>query len=414
MNIKLKILYLASNPTYSLKDNSGYAIHMREIINAFRENGHRVKTIIGRNGDKKKDIGKVDIGTNSKIKLIKGFIPNFLWQSGRDYTLLKYNKKLYSRLLKIVNEFKPDIIYERAEYLSTSGVEIARKFCIPIFVETNAILVWEQEIISGKSFFNLLGRRYEEFIYKKCRAIFAISIPLKENIIKEYGINEQKIAVVSNGVNPKDFKPATLPGKVREKLDISREEIVVGYVGSIFPWHGIENLIDSAIICLKEMPNLRFLIVGDGETRKGLEEKTRESEICDKVIFTGRVPREEVPDYLQIMDICVYPGSKDFPDRYGSPMKNFEYGIMCKPIISPNSRVVREAMKNGIDGILITPGSVSELSEAILKLAKNPALRKELGENFKRKVIAHYTWDKVGEKILKIIESTLNDNRREI
>ena len=215
--------------------------------------------------------------------------------------------------------------------------------------------------------------------------------------------------MVPNGVNPEVFNTQVNQREMKRKLAILEKDIVVGYVGSIFPWHGLENLIESANMCLKEVPNLKFLIVGDGKIRKELEEKAREYRIEEKVMFTGRVPQKEVPDYLQVMDICVYPGSKDFPERYGSPVKVFEYGTMGKAVISCRSKVTENIFDDLHDGYLIPPGSVEELSTSILELAKKSDLRKKLGSNFKKKVLKNYTWEKIGKKILEVIANEIEE-----
>lgn len=407
----MKIIYLASNPTYNLDSNSGYGTHMRGTINTFSKEGHMVRAIIGRDEEKKKKIGAMQIGIFSKVRQLKKFIPNFLWQDVRQISLLQFYKKHFQKLIEVVQNFKPDVIYERAEYLSNAGVKVAIKFNIPIFLETNAMLEWEWRIMNGKSFLNFWGKRYERSIYQNCTAIFAISEPLKEKIVKECNIERSKINVISNGVDAKNYRTTINKREIRRKFGILENELIVGYLGSFFPWHGIENLIDSARFCLKEMPNLRFLIVGDGVEKKKNEEKVKNYEIENKVIFTGRVSTEEIPNLLQIMDICVYPGSKTCFNWYGSPVKIFEYGVMAKPIICYRSNVTENIFEDKYDGVLITPGSIKELSNSILKLASNPSLREELGKRIQKKVYENYTWDKIGEKTLNIIEKVVNERK---
>ena len=89
----MKILYLASNPTYKLSNNSGYATHMEGIINAFKKKKHTVKTIIGGELEGSPE-GALRIGTTSRIKILKKIIPGFLWQSVKQMVLLKHHNKL--------------------------------------------------------------------------------------------------------------------------------------------------------------------------------------------------------------------------------------------------------------------------------------------------------------------------------
>jgi glycosyltransferase involved in cell wall biosynthesis len=399
-------LYLAVNPTYKLNNNSGYGTHMRGIINAFKEEGHQVRTLVGKNGIEKSRNKNFNGGKTLKIKNLKKYIPNFLWRDGKQFALIKYNNKVFTKLKKIMDEFKPAIIYERAEYLSNSGVKLARSYKIPIFLEANALLESQFVTRGGKSILNLWGRRYEQYIYQNCSGIFAISGVLKRHIAEKFDVSESKISVAGMGVNPGEFRPEIDCQKMRRNLSIADNEVVVGYIGSFHRWYGIENIVETVNSHLREYPQLKFLLIGGGQSEEEVLKKVRDYNLTDRIITTGRVPYKEIPDYLQVMDICVLPGSEDYPNWYSSPGKIIEYGIMAKPVIcyraEPNEEIISKK-----EGILINPGSIEELSKGIIKLSRNPELRKELGKNLQKKVLENFTWNKIGSKILKVIKNEI-------
>ncbi len=402
----MKILYLAVNPTYKLNNNSGFGAHMRGIIESFMNKGHQVRTLVGKEGFEKSRNKNFNGRETSKIKTLKKYIPNFLWRDGKQFALIKYNNEVFTKLKKNMDEFKPDVIYERAEYLSNSGVKLARSYKIPIFLEANALLESQFVTRGGKSILNLWGKRYEQYIYQNCSGIFAISGVLKRHIVEKFAISESKISVASMGVNPAEFKPERDRQTMRRNLSIADDEIVVGYIGSFHKWYGIENIVEAANNHLREFPKLKFLFVGGGQSEEEVLKKVRDYNLTDRIITPGRVPHKEIPDYLQVMDICVLPGSKDYPNWYSAPGKIIEYGIMAKPVIcyraEPNEEIIGEK-----EGILINPGSTEDLSEGIIKLLRNPESRKELGKNLQEKVLENFTWDKIGYKILEVIKNEI-------
>ena len=406
----MKILYLAVNPTYKLNNNSGYGAHMRGIIEAFKENGHQVRIVVGKEGVEEGDDKPTNKNSNgkekSKIKTLKKIIPNFLWLDGKQFALIKYDNRVFKKLIEIIDEFKPNVIYERAEYLSNSGVKIARGYKIPIFLEANALLESQFETRAGKSILNFWGKRYEKYIYQNCSGIFAISGVLKRHIIEEFAVDESKISTAGMGVDPREFNPDKDCQRMRRNLSIADDEIIVGYIGSFHKWYGIGNIVEAANSHLRNYTKIKFLFVGGGQSEEEVRKKVREYNLTDRITFTDRIPHKEIPNYLQVMDICVLPGSKDYPNWYSAPGKIIEYGIMGKPVIcyraEPNEEIIGEK-----EGILINPGSTEELSEGIITLLRNPETRKELGKNLQRKVLENFTWNKIGSKILEVIENEI-------
>ena len=123
--------------------------------------------------------------------------------------------------------------------------------------------------------------------------------------------------------------------------------------------------------------NLKIFIVGYGEYMKNLKELVAQFGLKEDVIFTGQVPKEEVFDYINIMDICVAPSAA----WYQSPIKIFEYGAMGKPILGPDTAAVREVMKPDKDGILVEP-TVESVKYGLKKLLNSKDLREKNGGKF--------------------------------
>ena len=169
-------------------------------------------------------------------------------------------------------------------------------------------------------------------------------------------------------------------------------------MGSILPYHKVEILIRAFGQLQKTKANASLIIVGDGAQRPELEQLSRQMKIEDKVLFTGRIPNDKIIDQLRKMDVCVMPGT----NWYGSPVKVFEYGAACKPIIAPNQVPLRDVMVSGEDGLLCEENEQS-LYEAMMHMAENPENSKKMAENFHQKVMDKFTWKQAAQEIIKAI-----------
>jgi glycosyltransferase involved in cell wall biosynthesis len=181
--------------------------------------------------------------------------------------------------------------------------------------------------------------------------------------------------------------------EVREAYKLEGKT-VIGFVGSIFPYHGVHLLIE-AFSQLDEKVDTRLLIVGDGAALPELKAQALSAGVLDRCIFTGSVPHRKVYPLMENMDICCMPDS----NWYGSPVKIFEYGLMKKPVIAPDVGPVRDVMKDGEDAILVKP-KAEALKAALEKLVEDRNLRDELSHSWHEKVLLNHTWDAAAKKVL--------------
>jgi glycosyltransferase involved in cell wall biosynthesis len=386
----MKILYYSPHPHLKLNAPTGYGTHMREMIGAWRSQGVEVKTFIAG------DLGGEEYGESkpSRFAFLKKYIPSKLWETIKDYQLIRFDKSLETSLIELVNEFEPDLIYERVAYLQNSGVKIASRKGVKHVAEINAPYPEERVYFSGSSFFEDQAKDHEREILVKSDLVTVVSNDLKIHLEKKLADVDSKIMVIPNSVNPKEipesFEAAT---EIKQAFEISTD-CVIGFVGSIFPYHGVELMIEA--LARIDRADVKLLIVGDGAALTELKTLAKKLNILDRCIFTGSVPHRKVYDYIQCMDICCMPDS----NWYGSPVKIFEYGLMKKPVIAPNVGPVRDTMIHNQTGILVEPDAES-LETAFAKLLNDRELRERIAENWHQEVLANYTWEVASKKILK-------------
>jgi len=389
----MRILYYAPNPQLSIHAQTGYGTHMREMINEWRQMGHDVETLIA--GDLGKSNTSRKEESPSLLKnAVKKFIPAYLWESLKDRQLIRFDYHLDEVLNKRIKSFEPDLIYERVSYLQKSGIEIAKKTGVKHVSEVNAPFPEERTYFSGKSAYLKRAKSIEYQILEESNCLTVVSSALKTYLTEIKPSSEKKIHVIPNAVNPilrRSNEKKIL--ELRSHYNPDRQ-IVVGFVGSIFPYHGVDLLIKAFKRTLK---NAVLLVVGDGKSIPELKKFTALNGLDKRVYFTGSVPHDEVFHYIEIMDICCMMNS----NWYGSPVKIFEYGLMNKAVIAPDVKPVRDVMLHEEDGLLVKE-SMSDICHSLERLALNKELRMKLAKSWNEKVLENYTWHSAAKKTLEL------------
>ncbi len=178
---------------------------------------------------------------------------------------------------------------------------------------------------------------------------------------------------IFSGFDLDPFLTATNDPALRQRLGIAPDEIVVGKIARLFELKGHDDLLDAAPAILRACPQARFLLVGDGAWRARLEARVRELGIAAKVSFTGLVSPEEIPALVGIMDLLVH-----LSRREGLPRALPQALAAGKPVVAYDCDGAREVCLPDQTGILLPPGA--PVADAVVQLAKDPALRARLGE----------------------------------
>ncbi len=394
----MKIAYIQTKRTFGLNDGSGYSTHIKETIKAFERLNNEVMLV----DTETNTIAGSDKSSRSHFKnALKRVSPSFVWESLKDLRRIIYDRKYYRNNFEKVKVFDPDILYERASEFNISGVRFSKNFNVPIVLEYNDPLTEEDEIFDWSPL-KLYEKKLEKKRLKIADRLIVVSSPLKE-YFSEKGFPEENILVLPNAANADLFDPDNAGGnEIRESLGLEGKKIV-GFVGSFFKWHSIDVMIKTIPDIVKTIPNYHLLIVGHGNIREDLENLASETGVEQRVTFTGKVPLSEVPHYVDAMDIAGLAGTQ----WYCSPIKIFEYGMMGKPVIAPDTVSVRDVMTPGKDGILVKPGSEKEFRKAVLDYHKNPEYAKECALNFQRKINSEHTWEKNAHRSVQMFSEII-------
>lgn len=210
---------------------------------------------------------------------------------------------------------------------------------------------------------------------------------------------ESRSCPVGVGINPEEFAPAD-DGRIRRRYNLGSAP-VVGYVGRIVPSKGVATLIAAMRRVWRHDPEVRLLLAGPGLPRAmtpGDPIATALAELSDveraRVVTAGAFDEKDKAAMFQALDLLAMPSiAESFGIAY------LEAWMCGKAVIGSRIGSTECVIEDGVDGLLVTPGDPDDLAAAILRLLSNPDLRCRLGHNGRTKTVAHFTWDKVAERV---------------
>jgi glycosyltransferase involved in cell wall biosynthesis len=286
-----------------------------------------------------------------------------------------------------------------------AGVPVSRAHGAPLVLEIRDI--WPDSITAvgalneGRVIRALEG--LERALYDAADHIVAVGEGYRQNMVRK-GVPAAKIDVITNGVDADLFTPRRADAALRERLGLRPDAFVVTFAGTIGMASGLDVALGAARR-LKEQgrDDVAFLLIGDGAVRAVLADQARDQGL-DNVVFTGLVPRAELPDYLASSDACLVHFRKQELFSTILPSKFFEDAAMEKPILLGFEGDARALLSEADCGIAFEPDNDAELATAVLTLADDRAECARLGANGRRFVLEHFDRRTLAYDYLGILE----------
>lgn len=388
----LDILYLRATPA-ATSAVGGSTSHVAGTVDAFADLGHRVRFIAN---------DRLLAVDHDRMPL-DVVPPDTRFASSRAIFEVWNGLRFGWRARAIArSRLAPDLVYQRYSRFNAAGVMLAVALDRPLCLEFNGSEVWVAENWDPVGQRRLLAA-IERLNLRAADRIVVVSEVLAEACTSA-GASPDRIVVNPNGADVERFRPGVGGAAIRERL-FPGDGLVAGFVGTFGPWHGVDVLAEAIVRLPREVP-VRFLLVGDGDRRPAVERRVADGGASDRVVFAGRIPHDEVPDYLDACDILLSP-HVPMPDGspfFGSPTKLFEYMAMAKAIAASRLGQIGEVIEEGVSGVLLTPGSVDELVAAIERLAGEAELRERLGQAARARVVEKYTWHASAKRAVDFTE----------
>jgi PEP-CTERM/exosortase A-associated glycosyltransferase len=289
---------------------------------------------------------------------------------------------LAKRLSEIIPVIKPDVLHAHSPSLNAvAALRAGKKFGIPVVYEVRAF--WEDAAVDhGTSSENglryKLTRALETWALKRADAVTTICEGLRKDIVAR-GIPADKVTVIPNAVDIDKFSvggEADQDLKSRLGLQGSR---LIGFIGSFYAYEGLDILLRAVPAMAARLPDLRVLLVGGGPQDAQLRQLAKDLAIEDKVVFTGRVPHDQVQKYYDLLDVLVYPRLSMRLTDLVTPLKPLEAMAQGRILAASDVGGHLELIADGKTGVLFRADDPASLADKVSGLLEQqqrwPALR---------------------------------------
>lgn len=322
---------------------------------------------------------------------------------------VKLMRVLRKRIEDVIESEKPALIHAHSPSLDGApALKAARKAGIPIVYEVRAF--WEDAAVDHGTFKEgsikyQISRFLESRLLRNVDALFTICKGLKGEM-ESRGIPGSKITIIPNCVDLTKFFPEEYNLDLASRYRL-RGKQVYGFIGSFYHYEGLDLLIESYKEVFEKESDTRLLLVGDGPEKKSLCEKVNKMGLDGYVIFTGKVPHEEIKKYYSVIDIFVYPRRSIRLTELVTPLKPLEAMAMGKIVVGSDVGGIRELITHNKDGFLFSAGEGKKLTDMLIELTRKRGQYEEIGKDAMRTIRTERDWKRAVKRYIPVYESLL-------
>jgi len=250
---------------------------------------------------------------------------------------------------------------------------------VPVIIETPHIReAWRRGLIKGRYFVDrLVGTVVDDYI--------AVSKANERYLIEEKGLPARKIHVIHNGCDLQKYRPQQPASwDLKCSMGFAEDDPVLIVLGRLEPQKGHAVLLEAFSSVVREFPSARLVCVGEGSLRTELQQQTDQLRLEKAVRFVGF--QSNVPDWLAISDISVLPSLFE-----GLPLVAIESLAAERVMVATAVDGTTEVVINEVTGLTVPPGDAQRLAEAVLRLLRQPELRRRMASAGRRWVLEHFS-----------------------
>lgn len=295
--------------------------------------------------------------------------------------------------------FKPDVIIGMGILNTFIAMLMARRHKIPfIYYLIDAL----HTLIPFKGF-RYMGKILESITLRRCDVVCVINEKLRHYAI-EMGAQPEKVNVIRAGIDTERFNTDVDGSLMREKLGISKDDVVLFFMGWLYPFSGLTEVATQLAKVRDMYPNIKLLVVGDGDIYHRLDQIRKDCSL-DQLILTGWQPYEKIPEYIAASDVCLLPAYDNEVMRNIVPIKMYEYMACGKPVISTKLQGVMKEF--GSNNGVVYVDQPREVLKKVIELCNVDGSIIEYGVKA-GKLVEKHSWNKVTDIFEDIVKSLVN------
>lgn len=293
------------------------------------------------------------------------------------------------RLWRIIKQLHPDVVHAHDPHaVSTAALALSFGSLVPppLF------------IASRRVDFHLKERSLSRWKYRQVDCFIAASNAIREMLLED-GIEDPRVVTVHEGVDI-DRVLGAPPLNIHAEFWLPTHAPIVGNVAALVPHKGHRYLIEAASLVLRDLPDARFVILGEGELRPQLEHHIHERRLDKHVILAGFRP--DVMSFHRSFDLFVMSSVTE-----GLGTSLLDAMAASKATVATRTGGIPEVVADGETGRLVPPRDPHSLADAIVNLLKNDSLRAEMGRSAFARVQSRFSATRMVEKTLNVYEARL-------
>ncbi len=241
--------------------------------------------------------------------------------------------------------------------------------------------------------------RYERAYAKKADRVVTVVEEMRTRLV-DLGIPAEKVEVVENTEDLSHFRGMGVDERIVQQYG---NGFVITYVGGFGPHRGLDTAIKAMPAVVRQVPDAKLLLVGDGPIRGDLEALAQRLRLDGAVEFAGQQDFSKVPSFIEASAVCLVPHHSTPQTEPALPHKLFQYMAMERPVVASSCRAVARVVNETGGGVVFPAGDSDGLARAILSLSDRD-LRRKLGKAGRSAVETRYNWDHSSRKLLRIYE----------
>ena len=309
----------------------------------------------------------------------------------------------YRDIRAALQDFGPDVVHTHSAKGGLLGRAAATSLGVSAVIHTvHGAPFHPYQSPLARDFF----RRCEAWAARRCHRIISVADAMTDLMVEAGVAKRDKFTTIYSGMDVEPFLAAAEQrAETRATYGLSDGDVVIGKIARLFHLKGHQDLIEAARTVVKSAPNVRFLLVGDGILRSDLQEQISKYSLDKHFVFTGLLPPSSVPRLIGAMDALVHTSYRE-----GLARALPQALIAGKPVVSYDVDGAREVTITGETGILVPPRDTEALSDALVSLSVDAAMRTRLGACGRERFTDQFRHQTMTRLIRDVYTDVLNDH----